>query len=142
MVWRLGPGLCALGLLVLAAGSAPAGASTSWRAGAARVETTPPPFDTAADTAAFPSLSGPRSVFSGPRRFALEEPYRDVDGSGEFNYETDLYCDANHNGRWDGIFVSGGVNHLARVVHDPIDARAIAISDGDRTVVIVSVVAG
>src|SRR5206468_7130589 len=72
--------------------------------------------------------------------FAFGEASRDVQGFGHFEYP-DPFCDADHNGRWDGIYISGGVDHVAQQVHDPIDARAIALSDGRRTVVVVSVVA-
>ena len=84
---------------------------------------------------------------NGPRPFAFEEPYVDLNGSGYFDYgdptsgtPSEPYCDANHNGRYDGIYVSSGTYELAAVVHDPIDARAVAFSDGIRTVVVVSVV--
>jgi hypothetical protein len=88
-------------------------------------------------------------LLPGPGR-AVEEPYVDTDGSGDFDYVPsgsgdalvpEPFCDANGNGRWDGIYSSGGVDHLAKDVHDPIDARAIAISRRSGTVVIVSVVA-
>jgi hypothetical protein len=136
-------------LLLAAAVVAPgaARADTPYLVGAARVDVTPPAFDAAVDSVAFPSCP---AGLDGPRPFALEEPYRDVDGSGSFSYlpggdsglpVPEPYCDANANGRYDGIYVSGGVEHWAREVHDPIDARAIAISDGSHTVVVVSVVA-
>src|SRR2546423_7949268 len=129
--------------------AAPAGtAATPWLVGAAIVDTTPPKFDAAKDLADFPDTICPRSVYSAKRIWRFEEPYRDSDGSGEFNYPDpqqpgsgDQYCDYNHNGRWDGIYLSGGTNHLAKSVHDPIDARAIAFSNGSRTVVLASVVA-
>ncbi len=123
-----------------------AAAATPYLAGAATVDTTPPLFDAAADAAAFPTCS--TAIFTGPRVFALSEPYIDVDGNGEFSYMgvgqnavPEPFCDANANGRYDGIYDSGGVDQLARSVHDPIDARAFAISDGTRSVVVVSVVA-
>src|SRR5437016_9279949 len=53
----------------------------------------------------------------------------------------DQYCDYNNNGRWDGIYLSGGIDHLAKAVHDRIDARAVAFSYRSKTVVLVSVVA-
>lgn len=109
----------------------------SLSAGAAVVDITPPPFDAAADAKAFPTC--PAAAFPGKRLFALQEPYVDVDGSGSFDYP-EPFCDANTNGRYDGLYLSGAVNHLARKVHDRIDARAIAVSDGMSTVVIVSVV--
>lgn len=107
------------------------------RVGVGRADLTPPPFDAVADAAAFPLC--PPAAFSGPRSFALQEPYADVDGSGEFSYG-EPFCDANHNGRYDGLYLSSGTNHLLHRVHDPIDARAIAFSDGSQTAVLVSVV--
>jgi hypothetical protein len=132
-------------LALLAAALVPAGADAAgapYEVGAARLDITPPPAgDAGARPAAFATCP---PAMDGPRLWAFDEPYIDADGSGDFNYpdgEPEPYCDANHNGRWDGIYISGGVDHPAGVVHDPIDARALAISDGDSTVVIVSVVA-
>ncbi len=137
--------------LVLAASAAivvPARAATTWVVGAAKRDVTPPPFDAAADAVMFPLC--PPTVFDGPRIFGLQEPYRDLDGSGAFNYSpdptnpdfgqgADAYCDANGNGRYDGLYSAGGIDHLLEWVHDPVDARALAIGDGATTVVIVSV---
>jgi hypothetical protein len=123
--------------LVLAALTSGAAAQSGYLVGAARVEITPPPFDAVADAAAFPLC--PAALFDGPRIFALQEPYRDNDASGFFNYEADVYCDANLNGRYDGLYSAGGIDHMLEWVHDPIYARAFAIGDGTRTVVIVSV---
>src|SRR5207302_6044840 len=136
-------------LAVVGAGSVPAVASAApWLIGAAKVDVTPPAFDASQDLQDFPDAACPRAVFNGPRLWRFEEPYRDSDGNGEFDYPDpsqpgsgDQYCDYNHNGRWDGIYLSGGSNHLAKSVHDPIDARAIAFSNGSRTVVLASVVA-
>src|SRR5207248_5181907 len=132
-----------LALAALAAGTIPALAADppfvpQLLVGAARVDVSPPGFDPKADAAAFPLC--PAALFNGPRQFAFEEPYRDIQGVGHFEYP-DPFCDANHNGRWDGIYISGGVDHVAQHVHDPIDARAIAVSDGARTAVVVPVVA-
>ena len=82
----------------------------------------------------------------------FEEPYQDTDGSGDFNYPLsgggggapvpEPFCDYNGNGRWDGIYSSGGIDVQPDTsVHDPIDARAVAIGDGTHTVALVSVVA-
>jgi len=122
-------------LLGLSAGAA--GAQGTYLLGAAKVDVTPPPFDAGADAAMFPTC--PAAVFTGPRLFGLQEPYVDRDGSGFFNYDADVYCDANMNGRYDGLYSSGGVDHLLEWVHDPIDARAIAIGDGSRMAVVVSI---
>ncbi len=141
---RWGLGLLAVAAALFAAPSADA--SGSFRVGAARVETTPPAYAPAQDASEFPGCN--TTTYNGPRQFAFEEPYTDTDGSGTFSYPAseggltpEPYCDANGNGRWDGIYSSGGVDHLAMDVHDPLDARAVAISDGKRTVVVVSVVA-
>ncbi len=127
--------------ILLSAALAPATAAPvaapRWRVGAARVDITPPPFDAAADAAAFPNC--PAAVFSGKRDFALQEPYADADSDGRFAYP-EPYCDANANARRDGMYLSGGPDHIARRVHDPIDARAIAFSDGSRAAVLASVV--
>jgi hypothetical protein len=122
--------------------------------GAAQVDTTPPAFNSAQDLFDFPEVDTarnmicPRSVYNGPRLWRFEEPYTDTDGSGDFNYPAQAgvptpepYCDYNHNNRWEGIYSSGGVGHLAKTVHDPIDARAVAFSNGPTTIVLVSVVA-
>jgi hypothetical protein len=139
-----------------------AAGSTPWQVGAARVDVTPPRFSSSADALDFPDSAfgtadcpGTRATYTGARPYRFEEPYVDVDSSGEFNYPDpndpssigDQYCDANGNDRWDGIYLSGGIASLARpqsngdAAHDPIDARAVAISDGTTKVAIVSVVA-
>jgi hypothetical protein len=139
----LGPFVCAAVVAAsLLAVPSHAAAAAPYEVGAARVDVTPPAASSAAATPA--AFAGCPAAMDGPRQWAFDEPYIDTDGSGDFNYPNgapEPYCDANHNGRWDGIYVSGGVDHPAGDVHDPIDARAIAISDGRHTVVIVSVVA-
>jgi len=111
----------------------------TWFAGAAAEKITPLPFDAKRDLLEFPQTVCPRQVFGGPRAFDFEEPYADLNHDGTFTYGQDLPCDANHNGRWDGLYTSGGVDHLTEWVHDDIWARALAISDGVHTVVIESV---
>ena len=96
-------------------------------------------FKLARDLQEFPETACPRALFSGARAFDFEEPHADLNHDGTFSYGSDLACDANHNGRWDGLYSSGGVDHLTEWVHDDIWARALAISDGVHTVVIESV---
>ncbi|TMA53467.1 MAG: hypothetical protein E6J75_15325 [Deltaproteobacteria bacterium] len=108
----------AAAVVVLGLSARVAGAQGMYLLGAAKVDVTPPPFDAAADAVVFPTC--PAAVFTGPRLFALQEPYVDRDGSGFFNYDTDVYCDANMNGRYDGLYSSGGGDHLREWVHDPI----------------------
>jgi uncharacterized repeat protein (TIGR01451 family) len=155
-------------MMVVAVAPATAQADTSWSIGAAKVDITPALFNTAQDLVDFPELdfvrrvSCPRSAFSGPRVWRFEEPYVDSDGSGSFNYLTgppetgsapipEPFCDYNHNNRWEGMYLSSGADNRAIVspnplpgappgAHDAIDARAVAFSDGTKTVVLVSVV--
>jgi hypothetical protein len=121
-----------------AAGPAPALTAAALRVGVAVVDTTPPVFDPVNDAVAFPTC--PAATFTGPRVFALQEPYFDENGSGYFNYP-EPFCDANANTRYDGLYLGTAPDHLVRRVHDRVDARAIAFSDGSSTVVLVSVVA-
>jgi hypothetical protein len=130
-------GLAVAVICVLSA-AAPASAATTFLAGAGSADVTPPLHDPAVAEPQFATC--PAALYDGPRPFALSEPYADVSDDGRFNYP-EPYCDANANGRYDGIYSSGGVDSLATRVHDPIDARAIAIGDGSKTIVYVSVVA-
>ena len=131
--------------MLLVASVVPSAATAQdFRVGAAKIDVTPPPRSSGADGNTFAACPG---FMNGPRPFAFEEPYVDVNGNGYFDYEDpatgahqEPYCDANQNGRYDGIYVSSGTNQLAAVVHDPIDARAVAFSDGTRTMVVASVV--
>jgi hypothetical protein len=135
LVWGrsiLGPCLVAALALV-----APATAFADFRVGTGTESVTPPLFGKAIPPEAAASCE---PGLNGPRAFAFNEPYRDVSGDGRFNYP-EPYCDANRNGRYDGIYSSGGVDTLATKVHDEIDARAVAIGDGSKTYVYVSVVA-
>ena len=123
-----------------ALGAAGTAEAAGYLVGAARVDTTPQAWDAAGYGRVFPESACPRALYPDHGHFLLEEPYRDLNGDGRFEYG-DLFCDANHNGRYDGIYDSGGVDRLATGVDDPIDARAISISAGRRTYVVVSVVA-
>src|SRR5438067_2526696 len=138
----------AVAAIAFAAVPAAAAGAPPWLIGAAKVDITPPAFNAAQDLQDFPDTVCPRAVYDAPRLWRFEEPYRDNNGNGEFDYPDpsnpgsgDQYCDYNHNGRWDGTFISGGNNHQAKSVHDPIDARAVAFSAGGRTVALVSVIA-
>jgi len=134
---RVGQGTIAAAVAAAALwAAAPAHAAGGWEVGAARADITPPA--SGADPAEFAACSA--ALYGGPRPFSFNEPYRDLNGDGRFEYP-EPYCDANLNGRYDGIYSSGGVDHLAAGVHDPIDARAIALSSDGRTLVVVSVVA-
>ena len=126
-------------------------------AGAAVVDTTPPLAGSAAGNAADAAFQPaaalcPNALFPDRGRFALQEPFRDLNGDGQWDAGVDLkngptgqepdpFCDTNLNGRWDGIYADNGKGP-ASGVHDPIDVRAVAISDGShRPVVYASVTA-
>src|SRR5439155_10382131 len=149
---HLGRGIAlAMAVLLVAAMPPAARADTPWSIGAAKVDTTPPAFDAAQDLQDFPEVDAargitcPRDVYNGRRLWRFEEPYQDTDGSGDFNYPggtAEPFCDYNHNGRWEGIYLSGGIDQRAKFLHDPIDARAIAVTgDNGQTIALVSVVA-
>ena len=92
----------------------------------------------------------PRRPFPTQGRFALQEPFHDLNGDGQWDAGADLnngpdgkkpdpFCDANANGRWDGIYADNEFGP-EQGVNDRVDARAIAISDGhDLPVVYASV---
>jgi hypothetical protein len=114
-------------------------------AGSGRSDTTPPAAGTAAGNAADagfgPSTAGCQAVaFPSRGRFALQEPFDDLNGDGQWDAGADLnngptgqkldpFCDANANGRWDGIYADNELGPSSGV-HDPIDVRAVAVSDG------------
>lgn len=119
--------------------------SYSFFAGAGQSDTTPPAAGTVAGSqadAAFAPGFGTCPATASPSRgrFALQEPFADLNGDGQWDGGFDLtngptgkkpdpFCDTNANGRWDGIYADNG-NGPASGVHDPLAVRAIAISDG------------
>lgn len=145
-----------LALALAATFAAPAGAQAAgFSAGAGRVVTTPPragtPEAAAADAAFAPEFANcPADLFPDRGRFALQEPFQDVNANGQWDdvpldappqAPPEPFCDANGNGRWDGLYDSGKVDAPLLDVHDDIEARAFAIAgDGGKPVVTVSVV--
>ncbi|MDX6668589.1 MAG: hypothetical protein QOK04_1969, partial [Solirubrobacteraceae bacterium] len=127
---------------VLLVTGAPSAGAAGFSAGAAKIDITPP-LEQAGSTDPGAFASCPAAVFSGHRTWTFQEPYVDLNGNGVRD-PNDPFCDANGNGHYDEIFTSGasiGEPLAATGVHDPIDARAVAISDGAHTAVMVSVVA-
>ncbi len=114
-------------------------------------------LDAAADcTGGFAVGAATRDITPGVKRpdgtYDLwQEPYVDANGNGRYDAPSpfepdgasDPYTDANHNGKWDGPFMAGyGHNddyYTARTVHDPVWARAVALSCGDLLVGLASV---
>src|SRR3954453_11288334 len=131
-----------VGVLFAAAASAPSASEAAFQAGAGRQVITPPSWPSAAATAAnakfAPAFATACAAFPDHGRFALQEPFADGDGNGQWD-PGELFCDANGNGRWDGIYADNNKGP-ATGVHDDIDARAVALSDGThRPVVYASV---
>ncbi|HEU4978440.1 MAG TPA: hypothetical protein VFT42_06060 [Solirubrobacteraceae bacterium] len=134
--------------LLACALAAPAQAASGFRAGAAREITTPPAAGTAAGAAAdaqfAPELARcPPALFPDRGRFALQEPFVDLNHNGQWDDQPqpEPFCDANGNGRWDGIYTSGQNDVPATGVHDDLDVRAVAIARGTaKPLVIASVV--
>jgi hypothetical protein len=140
-------GVIAAAAVVLAAAGPAAAAGRGYRfyAGAGRADITPPVAGTApgnsADAQFAPALAGCQAgALLGEGRFALQEPFKDLNGDGQWDAGTNLttgpngqkpdpFCDANANGRWDGIYSDNGFGPV-NGVNDRIDVRAIAISDG------------
>ncbi len=135
----------ALLVAALAGGAAPANAA-GFFAGAGEQDITPPKQGTAAGNAAAatfgPNASGRPdcTIDTAHGRFAMQEPFQDQNGNGQWDPHVDLntnppsgppepYCDVNGNGRWDGLYADNNFGPLGDV-HDPIDVRAVAVSDG------------
>jgi hypothetical protein len=63
----------------------------------------------------------------------------DNDGNSEYNKNVDEYTDDNGNGKFDAVWIAGfGSSRPAVDVHDPIEARIIAMRHNETTVVMVS----
>jgi hypothetical protein len=133
-----------LGMLAIAAG--PAGAASSFRAGASSVDITPPPYTSASDAAFVPacgtSTDQVQQVWPGPRKFAFEKPYVDLYGVGRYA-PGDPYCDADHTHRYEAPYIAGGSgqNHWPTGVESGNGpaARVVVLAAGTRRVAIVAV---
>ncbi|MEA2123366.1 MAG: hypothetical protein QOI80_148 [Solirubrobacteraceae bacterium] len=124
-------------MALVAVGMLPATAA-AFDAGVAVKDITPP-LAGAADPSGFVVCA----AFTGPRTWAFDEPYADVNANGRYD-DPEPYCDANVNLRHDQIWYSGadiGAPLPATKVHDPITARAFAIRQDAKTLVVVSVAA-
>src|SRR5947209_8645162 len=123
-------GVVVAAVAAVLAGAAPAHAA-GFLAGAAK-EVTTPPLAGQPDGGFGPSSPlCPAAAFPNTGLFALQERYAGA--------SPQVFCDANGNGRWDGIYADNG-RGPADGVHDPIEVRAVAVSDRrDRPVVYASV---
>jgi hypothetical protein len=109
--------------------------AAQFRAGAASVSFTPPLRGHA--PGGDPADCDRTGTFNGPRKFAYEEPYVDLQHHGHYD-AGDPFKDCNRNGRWDGNLLGGGsdtprfYDHVA----DPVGARALVASAGGRTIAV------
>ena len=139
--------LLAAAVTSLLLASAPAAArGHRFFAGAGQADITPPAAGTAAGSAAEDQFASelarcPTAAFPSQGRFALQEPFDDLNGDGQWDAGADLnngptgqkpdpFCDVNANGRWDGIYSDNEFGPVTGV-NDAIDVRAIAVSDGE-----------
>ena len=145
--------VCVAAVLALVA---PSAGAAGFLAGAGVQETSPPAAGTAAGNAADAQFAAAFStcpgapVFPDRGRFALQEPFNDQNGNHQWDPHVDLttnppsgapepYCETDQNNRWDGIY-QDNEKGPATGPHDPLQARAVAISDGvHRPVVYASV---
>lgn len=133
------------GVLGLAAGPAqagtparPDGPGATVRVGAAIASITPPAFGALRNDPANCIAGTPAaSVFTGRRQFAFEDPYIDVNHVGHYSLG-DPYVDCAHVGRWVGNLLGGGANAPRFYDHvaDRITARAMVVSNGERTMAV------
>jgi hypothetical protein len=123
---------------------APPAGATGFLAGASKQVTSPPMQGTAegnaADSQFAPLFSACGPLFPDRGRFALQEPFNDQNGNKQWDPHVDLtgtppsgppepYCETNQNQHWDGIY-QDNEKGPATAPHDPLEARAVAISDG------------
>ncbi len=111
------------------------GAAAHFRVGAA-VESFSPPLRGQAP-GGDPADCDHTGSFDGPRQFAYEEPYVDVNHNGHYD-PGEPYDDCNHDSRWDGNLLGGGANtpRFFDRVADPVTARAMAVSAGGRAIAV------
>jgi hypothetical protein len=132
--------------VVVATAAGPASSASAFKAGAAKVDVTPPPYTTASD-AAFVPVCGttPAQVaqlWPGPRGFSFEKPYVDAYGLGRYA-PGDPYCDADGTGRYEAPYIAGGSgqNHWPTAVEagNGPAASAVVLAAGKSRVAVVSV---
>jgi hypothetical protein len=121
-------------------------ASSSFLAGAAKVNITPPAYTTESDSAFVPlcgtTAAQVAELWPGPRPYQFEKPYRDIYGIGKYA-PGDPFCESDGSGRYEAPYLAGGSgqNRWPESVDpgNPVEARAIVLSVGSSKVAIVSV---
>jgi hypothetical protein len=111
------------------------GPAARFRVGAA-VESFAPPLQGHAP-GGDPANCAHSAAFNGPRPFAYEEPYMDLNHNGHYD-PGEPFVDCDHNGRWEGDLLGGGGNTPRFFDHvaDAVGARAMVVSNGHRTIAV------
>ncbi len=111
------------------------GRGASFRAGAAVATITPPSHGDV--PGGDPSDCAGSGGYSGPRQFAFEEPYNDLNHNGHYD-AGEPYLDCNRNMRWDGNLLGGGDSNPRFYDHvaDPVTARALVVAARGRTLAV------
>ncbi|MCW3067542.1 MAG: hypothetical protein JWL67_167 [Solirubrobacterales bacterium] len=139
-------GMLAAAFAAVASAAGPVTPAAAFRAGAAKVDVTPPSYTTSSDAAFVPACgTTPEQVaqlWPGPRPFAFEKPYVDAHGLGRYA-PGDPYCDADRTGRYEAPYIAGGSgqNHWPTSVESGNGpaASAIVLAAGRNRVALVSV---
>jgi hypothetical protein len=130
--------VAALGLLTTPAGGYHGtyhhGRAASFRVGAAATSFTPPRHGKLAHD---PATCAGSSAFTGPLRFAFEEPFTDSNSNGHYD-PGEPFLDCNQDSRWDGNLLGGGSNtpRFYSRTADRVGARAMVVSSGKKTVAV------
>lgn len=136
---RYGTAFASLGLLLTPAGGYHGpyhhGRAAEFRVGAA-VESFAPPGRGQAP-GGDPADCMHAAIYNGPRRFAFEEPYEDLNHNGHYD-PGEPYVDCDHNGRWEGNLLGGGGNspRFYDRVADTVGARAMVVTNGQETIAV------
>jgi hypothetical protein len=111
------------------------GPAARFRVGAA-VESFAPPLPGHAP-GGDPANCAHSALFNGPRPFAYEEPYTDLNHNGHYD-PGEPFVDCDHNGRWEGDLLGGGGNTPRFFDHvaDAVGARAMVVSNSHRTIAV------
>ena len=125
---------CAAAAVASPASTASSRRAARVRVGAATVNFTPPK---AGELRNDPADCDPSGTFRGRRKVAFEESYKDLQGSGHYD-SGGPYVDCNGNGRWEDNLLGGGSDSPRFYDHvaDDVGARALAVSNGNRTIAV------
>jgi hypothetical protein len=116
-------------------GAVPHGNPAAFKAGAAVTSFSPPLHGKA--PGGDPADCDHTGAFNGPRPFAFEEPYMDLNHNGHYD-QGEPFDDCDGNGRWEGNLLGGGDNtpRFFTKVADSVGARAVVVSNGKQSIAV------